>query len=285
MDQELIRVARRTDLAKFLVTHHPDQVKRSGNCVYLCAHDSVYTRFGFCGYTRFSTGETGNSIDFLRKYLGYSFKEAVLALTNGAEAVPEIKPDSDQVNSRIKLPEAAEQPYRRVYAYLTQKRSFPSQMVQYLIQEQLLYQEASTGNAVFVSRAKDFCELRGTATQVEHSFHGIRRCRPDCFWSIKNIKDKAATVAYICESSIDAVSLLLLQLKAGYREPAAYISIGGVRNQQTIDRIRASVRTVIAADNDWAGSECRNRNANLESIIPSRKDWNEDLQNNIWTTI
>ena len=64
----------------------------------------------------------------------------------------------------------AEQPFKRVYAYLTQKRGVPAQMVQYLIQEGLLYQEATTGNAVFVSRNRDFCELRGTsAYATKHS--------------------------------------------------------------------------------------------------------------------
>ena len=88
-------------------------------------------------------------------------------------------------------------------------------------------------------------------------------------------------MAYVCESSIDAISLLLLHISAGIREPAAYLSIGGVRNQQTIDRIRDSVRTVIAVDNDAAGADCRSRNSNLESIIPTMKDWNEDLQNGL----
>ena len=91
MDQELIRAARRADLVEFLVSHHPDKVKKTGNCVYLRDHESVYTRFGFCGYTRFSSDETGNSIDFLRKYLGYSFQEAVIALTSGSVTVPEVQ--------------------------------------------------------------------------------------------------------------------------------------------------------------------------------------------------
>ena len=84
-------------------------------------------------------------------------------------------------------------------------------------------------------------------------------------------------IVYICESSIDAVSLYLLQKQGGLEEPAAYVSIGGVANQQTIDRISHSVRAVLAVDNDEAGQKCRDRNANLEAILPVRKDWNEDL--------
>ena len=278
MDQELIRAARRADLAEFLLLHHPDEVKKTGKCVYLRDHESVYTRLGYCGYTRFSSDETGNSIDFLRRYLGYSFQDAVRALTSGSDPVPEVQPVEDEY---IKLPEMAEQPFKRVYAYLTQKRGIPARLIQYLIEEGLLYQEAMTGNAVFISRNKDFCELRGTSTHSSRPFHGIRRRRPECFWSLKTTLGQAVSVAYVCESSIDAISLFLLHAAAGVRESSAYVGIGGVRNQQTIDRIRDSVRTVIAVDNDDAGLECRKRNANLEHIVPTLKDWNEDLLHGI----
>ena len=277
MDQELIRAARRTDLAVFLTTHHPDAVKITGQCVYLRKHDSVYTRFGFCGYSRFSSTETGNSIDFLRRYLGYSFQDAVVALTDGGITVPEKPVQGMPEREGIKLPIPAQKPYKRAYAYLTQKRGIPPQVVNYLIQQELLYQEDVTGNAVFISRNKDFCELRGTSTYSSSPFHGIRRSRPDCYWSVENTA-KPIEKAYICEGAIDAISLLLLFFKAGVRERTAYVAIGGVKNQQAIDKIRESVRnTILAVDNDAAGQECRDLNSNLDFILPTHKDWNEDL--------
>ncbi len=277
MDQELIRTARRTDLAKFLVTHHPDAVKVTGQCVYLREHDSIYTRFGFCGYTRFSSDETGNSIDFLERYLGYSFRDAVMALTATGTVVPEKPLEYSAKASEIVLPTPDQKPYKRVFAYLTQKRGLPDSVIQYIIREGLLYQEAVTGNAVFISKDKDFCELRGTCSYSRQLFHGIRRCKPSCYWEFANTTDSVQT-AYICESAIDTISLFVLHHAAGIREPAAYVSIGGVRNQQAIDRIRESVNfTVLAVDNDSAGQECRDRNTNMEYILPAYKDWNEDL--------
>lgn len=277
MDQEIIRIARRTDLAKYLVTHHPDAVKVTGQCVYLREHDSIYTKFGFCGYTRFSSDETGNSIDFLQRYLGYSFQDAVTALTNGRIAVPEKKSSYSAKNNEFAIPAPDQKPYKRVFAYLTQKRGIPGLAVQYLIREGLLFQEAVTGNAVFINKDKDLCELRGTCSYTSQPYHGIRRRRPDCYWAFANTTESVKT-AYICESSIDAISLFVLHRAAGIREPAAYASIGGVRNQQAIDRIRESVKySVLAVDNDSAGQECRNRNANMEHILSTFKDWNEDL--------
>ncbi len=277
MDQELIRTARRTDLARFLVSHHPDAVKVTGQCVYLREHDSIYTKFGFCGYTRFSSDETGNSIDFLERYLGYSFKDAVMALTATETVVPEKPTEYSAKANKIVLPTPDQKPYRRVFAYLTQKRGLPDVAVQYLIREGLLYQEVVTGNAVFISRDKDFCELRGTCSYSHQPFHGIRRCRPNCYWEFANTTSSVQT-AYICESAIDAISLSVLHHAAGIRKPATYVSIGGVKNQQAIDRIRESVNlAVLAVDNDSAGQGCRNRNYNMEYILPTYKDWNEDL--------
>ena len=47
--------------------------------------------------------------------------------------------------------------------------------------------------------------------------------------------------------------------------------------QPAIDRLKRHTRVILAVDNDEAGSECRKRNSELESIIPNHKDWNEDL--------
>ncbi len=277
MDQELIRMARRTDLASFLVTHHPDAVKVTGQCVYLREHDSIYTKFGFCGYTRFSSDETGNSIDFLERYLGYSFKDAVTALTSDGITVPDKQSVYSTKAVEIVLPTPDQKPYRRIFAYLTQKRGIPGSVIQHLVREGLLYQEAVTGNAVFISKDKDFCELRGTCSYSRQPFHGIRRCKPSCYWELANTTGSVKT-AYICESAIDAISLFVLHHAVGIQEPAAYVSIGGVKNQQAIDRIRESVNlTVLAVDNDSAGQECRDRNTNMEYILPAYKDWNEDL--------
>lgn len=81
----------------------------------------------------------------------------------------------------------------------------------------------------------------------------------------------------MCEGAIDAISLYILHQRFGYRDPALYISIGGVAKQSAIDRIKRQICTVIAVDNDTAGDECRYRNKDLQVLIPQKKDWNEDL--------
>lgn len=270
-----IQIARRADLADYLVTYHPNEVKITGHCVYYRNNDSIYTRFGFCGYTRFSTNETGNAIDFLVRYLKYSFIDAVNALADKGHIIPLSQPSYPaDVKINFSLPVSAVSPFKRVYAYLNQQRKIPSEVINMLFREKLLYQEAETGNAVFLSRDKNFCELRGTLSGTK--FHGIRRADPSCFWSVRNSKERIQT-AYICEGAIDAISLMILRKDEDQSKAVAYVSIGGVRNQQAIDRICASVHTVLAVDNDAAGEMCRNSNPNIEHILPEHKDWNEDL--------
>ena len=84
---------------------------------------------------------------------------------------------------------------------------------------------------------------------------------------------------YVCEAAIDAISLYVIHRAQKVKEVAVYVSIGGVANQKTIDRlVRSGKKVVLAVDNDAAGQGCRDRNPMLESIIPKNKDWNDDLK-------
>lgn len=243
------------------------------------ADRSIYIRKGFASYTDFSKGnEHGNPIDFLVRHLGYSFVDAVLSLTEGmAVAEPAEMPAALPPAGRsIRLPERAAPPYQRVYAYLL-GRGIPSSVIRFLFQRGLLYQERDHGNAVFINPERDYCEIRGTYTYAQKPFHGCRKTKPDRFWYILSHGKKPVT-AYLCESAIDAISLFILHHREGLQDPAVYISIGGVSNQRTIDRVKKRMPAVLSVDNDNAGKLCRERNPDIPSLVPARKDWNEDLQ-------
>lgn len=275
--REQIRSARMADLAGFLLRSYPNLFRDSGNSIYMKSRDSVYIRKGFPGYTDFSSGRHGNPIDFLTGCLGYSFVDAVTALTEGTpcgaqKAEPQEEPP---IRRPISLPESADRPYRRIYAYLT-GRGIPSEMIRLLEQCGILYQERTHGSAVFVNPERDYCELRGTLTCAPRPFHACLKSKPNRFWYFLNT-GKKPTTAYICESAIDAISLSLLQCRKGEERPAVYISIGGVSNQKTIERVKLRMPAVLAVDNDMAGASCRERNRDMPFLIPAAKDWNEDL--------
>lgn len=276
--REQIRLARKADLSGFLLRSHPDLVRNSGGSIYMQSRDSLYIRKGFPGYTDFSTGRHGNPIDFLTGFLGYSFTDAVAALTKetpGRELPAEMR--MKQATARaIVLPERADRPFRRVYAYLL-SRGIPAGTIRLLEQKELLYQDREHGNAVFVNPEQDCCEIRGTLTYASRPFHGCLKSRPDRFWYFLNTGRKPET-AYLCESAIDAVSLAVLHHRSGKKDPSAYISIGGVSNQKTIERVKKRMPSVLAVDNDRAGDLCRAKNPDMDHLIPTAKDWNEDLQ-------
>ena len=282
---DMKRAARRVNLYQFLCTYHSSDIIRENRYIRLKEHDSICIHENSSGYVRFSTqSETGNAIDLLTRYLSYTFVEAVQALITadpgcvrhvaaGTESA--LTPGEPAVFS---LPEPSAQPYSRVYAYLTKTRGISYRTVNALVDAGLIYQDASHGNAVFLNRQKDYCDLRGTYT-LGSPFHGCRRMDASGHWFFQVGKDEPVRIAYICESAIDAISLYELHRHQGMLcKPAMYCSIGGVSNQKAIDRIVSEgYRTVVAVDNDSAGDACRTRNNKLESIIPQHKDWNEDL--------
>ena len=82
---------------------------------------------------------------------------------------------------------------------------------------------------------------------------------------------------FITEAAIDATSLFILHSMTRDVSHSVYVSIGGVSNYATIDRIRRHSHAVLAVDNDSAGEICRSRYRDLKSVMPKNKDWNEDL--------
>ncbi len=153
------------------------------------------------------------------------------------------------------------------------KRKISPEVIKALIDQGVIYQEREHNNIVFVSKERDFYELHGTISYGK-SFHGCHRTAPENFWWFKTGDNP--TTAYICEAAIDAISLYQLIKEDGY-----YISIAGVANQAAIDRIKNQIwleNIILAVDNDTAGQCCREKNTDLTYLIPTNKDWNEDLQ-------
>lgn len=284
--RDQLQQARRANLYDYLTTYHPTQFRREGRSIRPKDNNSISIRQGYSGYTDFASGETGNGVDYLVRYLGYSVSDAVIALcktsgVDGAASAPDTHADHTQTldlsGTSIVLPAPADS-YKRLFAYLS-ARMIPANMIKELIRQGLIYQECEHNNIVFVNPARDWAEIRGTYTYGEKSFHGIATgSRSDGFWWYRSAPN--ASTAYVCEAAIDAVSLYLLHRRQHGIPPAYYISIGGVSKQQTIDRIkRQSILStvVLAVDNDDAGQRCRNRNADLPAIVPFHKDWNDDL--------
>ena len=296
--QEQYRQACAVDLGSWLLTHRPDAVKLQYGCVVLLADRHISTKRGFHGFTNFKpTADNahgkGNNVDYLMWYLGYTYQGAVLALLglseDEARASRQPSVSSTEEGSGCPVPVRSLAPHavvlpdpaadnKRVYAYLTQSRGIPGEVVNTLIARGLLYQSAQGNNAVFRTPQDDYCELRGTSTYADarcrerddcpafskrdhgwcawmssrdpeypacqsyhkDSFHGSKKASPDRFWYWQPDSSGPSTRIYVCEAAIDAVSLYVIHRKAGVEDAgsAVYISIGGAANQLPIDRLK-----------------------------------------------
>ena len=76
-----ILAAKNGRLFEFLMCCHPSSFKREGNSLRLQNNRSISVKRGYYGYLDFSTGETGDGIDLLVRHLGYTFQDAVTALS------------------------------------------------------------------------------------------------------------------------------------------------------------------------------------------------------------
>ena len=156
-----------------------------------------------------------------------------------------------------------------------------------LLNQGLLYQSVGTNNCVFVNLEKDYFEQRGTITKEylkegQEPFRQVKRTLKSNFWYMTNdgISFDEVEKILVCEAAIDAISLYqILHEHMKSKEKYACVSIGGVANQETIDRLVATGKVVVlAVDNDKAGAFCRKVNAGLPYLLPVSKDWNEELK-------
>ncbi len=108
------------DLYEFLARHHSADMNFKYDSATLNSDHHISVKNGIPGYHDFRTGSGGNSIDFLMKYLGYSYPDAVHALLEdipcaGTTAKPATA--SMPVNKKLVLPNP-DPDYRRMFAYL-----------------------------------------------------------------------------------------------------------------------------------------------------------------------
>ena len=276
---EQLLMARKADLYDYLLTHHADDFVMEGRSIRMLDNHSISIREGQTGYRDFATDESGNSVDFLVRYMGYELDDAIFALCRNTEEEhittytrPVLSVSENDLPPEFPAPASS---YEQMFAYLM-SRGIPAVTIQMLVDQGLLYQSADHNNCVFINREKDWAEIRGTYT-FGKPYHGIvSHARKDGFWWFRT--DRSAKICYVCEASIDAISLYELHKRQVRHESAYYIGIGGVAKQEAINRVKKHCKTIIAVDNDAAGDGCRERNPECETIRPENKDWNEDLQ-------
>ena len=161
-------------------------------------------------------------------------------------------------------------------SYLQIHRKIPSEVINLLIQENLLYQSYDSLYAVFINRKNNYAELqpigqsRSTRQSISSESTGFW-CFNGCF--NKQLRCKKA---FICSSSIDAISLFLIHKELKIDTNAYYCSITQSTNQDAINQIKKYTTAILALEKGKNSIACRENNLDIEHIIPNTNNWSED---------
>ena len=280
------RRANAVDLEDFL-SRQGEKLIRSGRDKRLASDHSITVR-GNRWYDH-AAEEGGWAIDFVQKFYGRSFPDAVTMLLDGEQGQA-YRPSEQRQPEPPKpfvLPEANTD-MRRVFAYLTQTRCLDRDVVSDFTKAKLLYESAQYHNAVFVGCDADgiarHAHKRGTYTQGEPFKGNVDGCDPRFSFHHKGTSD----TVYVFEAPIDMLSFISLY-KQDWQQHS-YVSLCGVSEHALLQLLADAPQVQkigLCLDNDKAGLKARERltgilsehgYGNVFSLLPQRKDWNEDLQ-------
>ncbi len=266
-----------------------DIVRRNGGAVERCGSEEQWIdnvqKVSIRGNLWYNQYEQvgGDAIDFVRKYMGKNYIDAVRFLIGeGAgelKVSPQIKPKK---KAPMILPERNNN-MRRVNWYLTKERGIDYEIINTFAKYGMIYQSAKYANAVFVgydqNRKPKHAHMRGTNSKFkgnqencvpEYSFHWF---------------GKSETL-YLFESPIDMLSFISMN-KDGWKQHS-YAACCGVSDRVMWQMLKDNPqikKVKLCLDGDEKGQLAVKRISNglsvkgieHEILVPSRKDWNEVL--------
>lgn len=294
-DNELIEQARNANLLQYLQSRGYRLIKSSPHEYRLEEHDSLVISNNKWHW--FSRDEGGNTLDFLIKYEGKSFREAIEILTGREPGAFAAKPrdifiSSDYSKSKISYVTELVLPpknkdFHRVFAYLNKTRKIDREIITEMMQQGKLY-ESERHNAVFIGKDREgnirFASERGTLSVVSY-----RKDSPgsDKRYSF-NIEGKS-NILYTFEAPIDALShaTLFKMRKLDYKQDHR-ISLGCLGDAALMQYLkdRPEITNVfLSLDNDSWGRAAsakfmkllKEKGYRVREEFSKNKDYNEDL--------
>ena len=277
--------ARETNLADFL-TEHGETVKKSGSeFVWLDGEQKVTLRGNLFFHQYEQKG--GDAIDFVRKFYGKNYVEAVqILLGSNANIQPVVKKEYHEHRKKdLKMPPKNDS-MKRVFAYLLMTRGIDKSVLQEFVRQNMVYESADYHNAVFVGYDENgtprHANMRGTGTQnpfkcnavgsqPEYSFH----------WN------GTSSYLFLFEAPIDMMSFISMHSHQNWKQHS-YASACSVADKVLFECLKNNpqIKNVyLCFDNDQAGQAANQRifeklkemDINAKILIPYNKDWNEDL--------
>ena len=280
--EEQKELARQTDLCD-LLRRQGEKLKRSGSEYEWRDGSQKVTIRGNLWFHQYErTG--GDAVDFVQRYFHHSFPEAVEYLLGCGCGTLTASPIAQREPTPFTLPKRNDN-MRRVYAYLISRRGIDRDVVNAFAYRQMIYESAEYHNAVFVGFDSNgiphHANLRGTG--AESTFKGnAPGSIPEYSFHWTGSDDRL----YLFEAPIDLLSFISLH-KDNWRSHS-YAACCGVGDRVLFQMLRDNPNIQIVClclDNDEAGQAANNRIAEklrtqgiqTEILVPTHKDWNEDL--------
>ena len=288
------QLANSVDLAEYLHMRG-EMLERAGREYKLIysddsgSHDSITIRGSKWFDHKNQTG--GGAIKFMQYHYGMDFPTAVQELlgqrVTSLSSVPMKSTKQSEKQKDFRLPEANNNMHR-VFAYLIKQRFIAPEVITHFAKRKLLYEDKKHHNAVFVGVDKNGvprqAHKRGTTTFGKSFRQTVEGS--DTKYSFAHFGESGKL--FIFEAPIDMLSYLTLHPEKWQEH--SYIAMNGVYENAVLTALKGHSNLseiVICTDNDVGGIDAADRlsdilkekgYADIKRILPTNKDWNEDLK-------
>ena len=226
---ELVAEARQVDLLTYLKNYEPyELVEVCRNTYTTKSHDSLKISNGLWYW--FTKGVGGKSaIDYLIKVRNFTFINAVQTVLGNirVQAPVQYKQQEKDKEKHLKVPVKAVNNDRAINYLLS--RGIDKDIINYCIENKLLYQEEKTNNVVFIGYNNDnipsyaFCRATNQERFMREATGSNKK------YSFKIKADKESNIVHLFESSIDLLSYAtLLHLENKNWRAENLLSLGGI---------------------------------------------------------
>jgi len=277
--------ARRTDLANFLISQG-EQVKRSGSEYEWLDGSQKVTIRGHLWYHQYEQ-KGGDAVDFVRRFYNKDYTEAVQMLLNNGDSQIITSPPIEKEHKPFKLPPRNDR-MSRVFSYLLLTRGIDKDVLYEFVRRRMIYESSAFHNAVFVgydSNGKPrHAHKRGTVTNNPYKGNAAGS-QPEFSFHWHGTSDKI----FLFEAPIDMLSFISMH-KENWKNHS-YAASCSVSDRVLFQCLKdnPNIKNVfLCFDNDEAGQTANKRIAeklnsmNIQNkiLVPTHKDWNEDILKN-----
>lgn len=276
--------ARRTDLANFLISQG-EKVRKSGSEYEWLDGSQKVTIRGHLWYHQYEQ-KGGDAVGFVRRFYNKDYAEAVEMLLNGIGGQIITSPPIEKEHKLFKLPPRNDR-MSRVFSYLLLTRGIDKDVLFEFVRNKMIYESAYYHNAVFVgydsSGKPRHAHKRGTVTSNPYK-ENVAGSQPEFSFHWHGKSDKI----FLFEAPIDMLSFVSMH-KENWKNHS-YAASCSVANRVLFQCLKdnPNIKIVfLCFDNDKAGQTANKRisdklnsmNIQNEILIPTHKDWNEDILN------